>query len=105
MRGEEIILNKIAQERIKCIDGIQWFDLLTDEKKEEVNKLLIFYIQPSHPKEKDPEIRLEVAPIQKTVTPLVIIKSHQLNIALQKISSLPENEMRKSFIVMMSILK
>lgn len=50
-------------------------------------------------------IGIDNAPIKKTMTPIVLIQSHDFGIALAKISMLPDSELRKSFITLTSIFK
>ncbi len=105
MEKEDIIINKIAQDKISINDGIEWFTTLSNFDKKKVIFLLKFFVHQSHPNEKTIEIAIPKIPLKPTMTPIVIIKSNNFNIALSKILKLPENEYQKIFITLITIFK
>ncbi|MCT4665302.1 MAG: DUF5958 family protein [Flavobacteriales bacterium] len=48
---------------------------------------------------------IKIAPIKETMTPVVLFKTHAFKIATNKTVDLPDSELRKSFIIMLSIFK
>ncbi len=105
MEKDEIIINKIAQDKISIDDGIQWFDSLTDFDKKRALFLTKFFTEQSHPNEKIIEIAISKIPLKPTMTPVVILKTNNYNIALSKITKLPEDEYRKAFATLITIYK
>ena len=105
MTEEEIILNKIAQDKFDFDEGVQWFDSLERERQREILDKLILFIQQSHPTKETVDLGLAEAPIKKTMTPVVIFKTQNLNTALHRLRTLPVDEWKKSFVTMLSIFK
>lgn len=105
MTEEEIIINKIAQDKFDFDEGINWFDRLEKGKQEEVLNKLILFIQQSHPTREMVDLGLELAPIKKTMTPVIIFKTQKLGDALTKVKTLPQDEWKKSFVTMLSVFK
>ena len=105
MTEEEIIINKIAQDKFDFGDGVLWFDGLQEDKQKEIIDKLILFVQQSHPTKEYIDIGLEKAPIKQTMTPVVIFKTQNLKTALNKIRTLPRGEWRKSFVTLLSVFK
>jgi len=105
MTQGEIVINKIAQEKLGFDQGLIWFNTLGDKQKKEAINNLCMFIQQSHPTKKLVDLGLELAPIKKTVTPVVIFRTQNINTALNKIRLLPQEEWEKAFVTMLSIFK
>jgi hypothetical protein len=105
MTEEEIIINKIAQDKFDFDEGINWFNRLEKEKQKDVLNKLTLFIQQSHPTKETVDLGLETAPIKKTMTPVIIFKTQKLTDALTKMRTLPEDEWRKSFVTMLSVFR
>ena len=105
MTEEEIIINKIAQDKFDFDKGVLWFNELPDDKQKRVIETLILFVQQSHPTKEIIDIGLDKAPIQQTMTPVVIFKTQNLKTALNKIGTLPRDEWKKAFVTMLSIFK
>ena len=105
MKEEEIILNKISQDIISLEDGIIWFDNLNlTEKKDIIIKLSMFVSQ-TKPKEKI-ELGLIFSPPYKRSTSSVILEKYDnTNVALSKIITLPDSELKNSFLSLMRVFK
>lgn len=102
----EIIINKISQDKIGFDDGLAWFDKLDLFNQKGIIQKLIYFIQQSHPDKESIDLGLEIAPIIKTMTPAILLKTQEhYNLALNKIANLPDSEIRKSFIVLISVFK
>jgi len=106
MTENEVILNRISQDKIGFDDGLAWFDKLDLINQKEIIQTLIYFIQQSHLDKESIDLGLEIAPIKKTMTPVILLKSQEnYNIALNKIAALPDFEIRKSFITLISVFK
>ncbi|WP_417942652.1 DUF5958 family protein [Flavobacterium sp. RS13.1] len=101
----EIQVNKFGQGLIQINDLSNIFSLLTlNEKKEFLNDIL-FLIMQSKPKEEDIENAIEESNLKKTYTPCILIKKGVANHNLKKLLELPENEINKSFILLLHLFK
>tara|TARA_R110000772_G_scaffold20466_2_gene56696 strand:- start:19919 stop:20305 length:387 start_codon:yes stop_codon:yes gene_type:complete len=105
MNEQEIIINQIAQNLISIEDGISWYDSLSDSDKKYVLSKTIFFIEQSHPNDELINKSINNIPLKPTMTPIVLLKTYSLNIAMGKILKLPEYEYRKSFISLITIFK
>lgn len=105
MREEEIKINKIAQGKIGFEEGVSWFDTLGKERQKEVLKMLILFTRQVHPTKELVEIALQAAPIENTMTPVVIFKTKDPATALNKMMTLPEGEWKKAFVTVLSVFK
>jgi hypothetical protein len=105
MTQGEIIINKIAQDKLDFDQGLIWFDALDDEQKIEAINNLCMFIQQAHPTKEFVDLGLELAPIKKTMTPVVIFRRQNLKTALNKIRGLPQDEWKKAFVTMLSVFK
>jgi hypothetical protein len=85
MTEDEIVINKIAQDKLDFDNGVKWFDKLGDDRKKEVLDKLTVFIQQSHPTKDSVDTGLALAPIKPTMTPVIIFKTKELKIALDKI--------------------
>lgn len=105
LNPEEIIINAFAQNQQPFEKVLYWFDSLDIKKQREIVFLTNFYLQQSHPSNELIEKAIELIPLKPTVTPIVLLKTQNLKIALQKIITLPDNEMRKAFISLITLFK
>ena len=105
MTEEEIIINRIAQDKFDFNEGVRWFEGLEKERQRTVLSKLSLFIQQSHPTKDTVDSGLEIAPIKKTMTPVIIFKTKDLKTALKKLETLPEDEWNKSFVTMLSVFK
>ena len=105
MEEQGIIINKIAQGKLSIENGIEWFDSLSDVEKKSAFFTTKFYTIQSLPNENIIKTAIPKIPLKPTITPIVILKTNPFNIAINKISKLPENEYRKAFITLITIFK
>jgi hypothetical protein len=105
MTEEEIIINKIAQDKLDFENGVAWFDGLQDDKQKGAIEKLILFVQQTHPTKELIDIGLDKAPIKPTMTPVIIFKTQNLKTALNKIGTLPRDEWKKVFVTLLSIFK
>ncbi len=101
----EIWINSFAQEKINLEQLLNWFEDLNAEEKRQIILTAKLCLEQSRPTKEIIEKALEIIPLKSTVTPIILLKSKEFKVALNKIVSLPENENRKSFITIISIFK
>jgi len=106
----ELIINKIAQNKIKFNEGCK--TLLNDKN---FNFVTIFsylrnYIFNSIPEKTNYNTQtyqnaIKTIPLKSTFTPIVILKSFETKIAFDKLEKIIENEREKTIIALLWILK
>ncbi len=101
----EININKYAQNKLTDSEIMDWFDQFDLIGQKEIRDKLIMFMQQSHPTDEMISIAIQSAPIKDTMTPVVLFKTQNFKIAINKIEKLPDSELRKSFITMLSIFK
>lgn len=102
---EDIMINAFAQDKQTLEEVLIWFDSLDVEKQRKIVFITNLYLQQSHPSNELIENAIELIPLKPTITPIVLLKTQSLIIGLQKITSLPDNEMRKAFITLITLFK
>jgi hypothetical protein len=101
----EININKYAQNRLTDSEIMDWFDQFDMQKKKEIQMKLITFMKQAHPSNDMITKAIQTAPIKNTMTPVILFKTQSFKIAINKIRILPDSEIRKSFIIMLSIFK
>ncbi|MFN8277492.1 MAG: DUF5958 family protein [Chitinophagales bacterium] len=101
----EILLNSFAQEKLDLDKLTYWFDSLTSENQRKTIQWTIAFLEQSHPDQETIKIAIEQIPLKPTMTPIVLLKTQSLKIALNKIVDLPDTEMKKAFISLVSLFK
>lgn len=99
------MLNKFAQEKINFEQIINWFDSSEVPIQRTIINWLNYYLIQSHPDKETLHSAIQLIPLKPTSTPIILLKKHNLKIALDKIELLPEYETKKSFISLISIFK
>jgi Family of unknown function (DUF5958) len=102
---EDIIINKIAQDKITLDEGLKWFDELDIRKQRQLNSWLRVYLEQSHPEQELIDKAIEFVPLEPTQTSIAIFKTQPFRTATFKIGSLPDNKIRESFITLMTLFK
>lgn len=105
MTDIEININKYAQNRLTDSEIMDWFDQFDMQKKKEIQMKLITFMEQAHPSNEMITKAIQTAPIKNTMTPVILFKTQSFKIAINKIRILPDSEIRKSFIIMLSIFK
>ncbi|WP_321281236.1 DUF5958 family protein [Marinifilum fragile] len=101
----EIYINKYAQDKLTDSEIMEWFDSFELSKQKEIRDKLIIFTEQSHPTDEMISTAIQTAPINDTMTPVVIFKTQTFKIAMNKIENLPDSELRKSFVIMLNIFK
>ncbi|HYH14851.1 MAG TPA: DUF5958 family protein [Flavisolibacter sp.] len=105
LTNEEIILNKVAQEKMSFSEAIAWFHQKPADEQQQVLELLSMIVQQTHPTVASVTKGVEYAPVKPTVTPAVVLQTSSLKVALQKILALPATENKNAFSVLLSVFK
>ncbi|WP_289056225.1 DUF5958 family protein [Carboxylicivirga marina] len=105
MTDIEININKYAQNKLTDFEIMNWFDKFDLIGQKEIRDKLIMCLQQSHPTDEMISIAIQSAQIKNTMTPVVLFKTQPFKIAINKIENLPDSELRKSLITMLSIFK
>lgn len=102
---DQVLVNQFGQGLI-AIDqlktGFRLLELMT--KKKFLNELL-FLIMQSKPEEGDIESAIIKSDLKSTFTPCVLLKRGVANHNLEKIINLPEYELTKAFVLLLSLFK
>ncbi|NJY64324.1 hypothetical protein HC174_16420 [Salinimicrobium sp. CDJ15-81-2] len=104
-KNNEVIINHFAQEKISFEKVIDWFENLSLEEKKEVLNLTRLFLEQTHPSDLILEDGINKIPLKPTMTPITLLKTYNLKIALDKIINLPNTELKKSFISLLTIFK
>ncbi|GAB2955698.1 hypothetical protein GCM10027048_22020 [Hymenobacter coalescens] len=98
-------INGIAQDRLSLRAGAAWFASLDEAEQESALMQLWMYIQQAHPSPEEVSQAIETAPVKLTATPLVLLRTHPLPLALRKLVNLPAQERTATFQVMMTLFR
>ena len=100
-----ILINLYSQDKIELELILKAFNELTvDKKRSELSRLRI-YIEQSHPTKDTISEAIRNMPIKNTMTPVVILETNEFKPALWKICKLPENELEKAIITLLTLFK
>ncbi|MBS1572621.1 MAG: hypothetical protein JST62_09530 [Bacteroidetes bacterium] len=105
LRPIDIMINCFAQEKIDLDKLLLWFDSLSKLYQRETINWTRNFLEQSHPNEETIKTGIEQIPLKPTMTPIVLLKSKSLKIALNKIVELPDAELKKAFISLVSMFK
>ena len=99
----EINIDKYAQNKLTHSQIMDWFDEFDSNRQKEIRDKLSLFIKQTHPTEDLIKDAIKSAPIKESMTPVVLSKTLTLKNAIYKIEKLPDSELRKSFIIMLTI--
>ena len=105
LRPIDILINSFAQGQLELDKLLLWFDSLSTLGQREAINWTRNYLEQSHPDNETIEIGIGKIPIKPTMTPIVLLKTKSLKIALNKIVELPDFEMKKAFISLVTLFK
>lgn len=101
----EILISKYGQELVnteELLDLFRSFDI--SFQKVFLNEILFFILQ-SKSKEEDIEPAIINSGLKSTYTPCVLLKKGVANHNLEKLINLPENELTKVFVLLLSLFR
>lgn len=101
----EILINKFGQNLIKISDLIEPFEKFNIESKKKFLIDVLFLISQSRPKNSDIEVAIIESHLKSTYTPCVLIKKGVEGHNLKRLVDLPENELSKSFVLLLNLFK
>jgi hypothetical protein len=102
---EDIMINKIAQEKITLEDGLKWFDDLDMRKQRQLNSRLRNYLEQSDADQEFIDNAIDHVPLEPTQTSITLFKTQPFRTAIFKMGTLPDNKIRESFITLMILFK
>jgi hypothetical protein len=102
---KDIIVNKFAQDKLSFDEVMHWFDTKTSEEQRDILSWTRIYLEQSHPDKTLIDAGLSLVPLKPTMTPIVLLKTQPFKTALLKINALPDNELKKGFITIITLFK
>jgi len=103
---DEILVNKFGQGLVAIDQLTEEFSLLgVFQKKREFLNEFLYLIMQSKPKKEDIEPAILESGLKPTFTPCVLLKKGVANHDLEKLVNLPENELTKAFVLLLSLFK
>ncbi len=101
----EIIINKVAQDKLTLDDGLQWFKNSDPTEYRSILAWLRLYLEQSHPDQQLIDDSLGKVPLKPTMTPIVLFRTHPYKVAAVTACDLPDNELEKTFITLLTLFK
>lgn len=102
---DEILINKFAQNLILINKLKNDFDLLDLRHKLQNLDYILFMIMQSNPVDDDILPAIFHSGLKSTSTPCVLLQKGVANHNLRKLIELPENEIGKSFVLLLNLFK
>lgn len=103
MNERKLKINQIAQSQISLAEGLEWFDGATPDFRVEIMRSLDLCIFQSHPAIDDIEEGIWKSGLKESYSPCVLIRKKPFNQVRQKILGMPEVDLRRSFILLISV--
>jgi len=100
-----ILVNKYGQSVVGIEDLILIFNTFSHEEKKKYLYDLLFFILQAKAQDEDIEPAIESSKLRRTYTPCVIIQKGVGTHNLKRLLNLPENELNKSLILLLSLFK
>lgn len=100
-----ILVNKYGQSVVDIEDLILIFNTFSHEEKKKYLYDLLFFILQAKAQDEDIEPAIENSKLRRTYTPCVIIQKGVGTHNLKRLLNLPENELNKSLILLLSLFK
>lgn len=102
----EILINQYGQGIVEIEPLMSIFKNLDNQSKRIfLNTLLYNFIVQSKPREEDIESVIKASKLKLSYTPCVLLKKGIFGYKLQKIINLPDNELEKTFILLLNLFK
>jgi hypothetical protein len=102
---DEIIVNKFGQGLVAIEQLTEDFSLLEVFQKKEFLNGFLYLIMQSKPKKEDIEPAILESSLKPTFTPCILLKKGVANHDLEKLVNLPEKELTKVFVLLLSLFK
>jgi hypothetical protein len=101
----EILVNKYGQELVNTQQLLNLFGSFDMSSQKVFLSEILFLILQSKPKEEDIEPAIKNSGLKSTYTPCVLLKKGVANHNLEKLVNLPENELTKVFVLLLSLFR
>lgn len=105
LRPIDILINSFAQDKLGLEKLLIWFDTLAIIDKRKAVYWSRILLEQSRPDNELIESGIKQIPLKSTFTPIVLLNTKSFKIALTKIVELPDAEMKKAFITLISLFK
>jgi hypothetical protein len=105
LRPIDILINSFAQDLLDLDKLLFWFDSLNAADQQETIMWTRNFLEQSHPDQETIKVGIEQIPMKQTITPIVLLKTKTFKIALNKIVDLPDAEMKKVFVSLVTLFK
>jgi hypothetical protein len=102
---DEILINKYGQDLISADELLNKFSINDLSSKRVYLKKMLGLIGQSKPKDEDIELAIKESGLKPTFTPCVLLQKGVASHHLQKIIELPESELNKALILLLSLFK
>ena len=102
---DEILVNKYGQNLISIQELIDKFELLDLAPKKIFLNDIIYLIMQSKPNYGDIDLAIKESELKPTFTPCVLLQKGVANHHLKKIIELPDAELNKVFVLLLSLFK
>lgn len=102
---DEILINKFGQGLVEIEQLSEAFGLFDVLKKKEFLNDFVYLIMQSKPRKEDIYPAIINSCLKSTSTPCILLKKGVANHDLEKIVNLPENELTKAFLLLLSLFK
>lgn len=101
----EILINKYGQGLANIEQLLNLFESFDVSSQKEFLREMLFFILQSKPREDDIESAIINSGLKPTYTPCVLLRKGVANHNLKKLVDLPENELKRVFILLLSLFK
>ena len=98
-------MNKVAQGKLTLEEGLHWFKTLGPSEYRGILLELRFYLEQADPSQELINESITIVPLKPTMTPIVLFKTYPFKIAIAKVCELPDPELEKSFITLLTLFK
>lgn len=102
---DEILVNKFGQGLVAIEQLTEDFSLLEVFEKKEFLSEFLYLIMQSKPKNEDIDPAILESGLKATFTPCILLKKGIANHDLEKLTNLPENELKKAFVLLLSLFR
>lgn len=102
---DEILINKFGQGLVDIESLLDRFRSFDSSQKDKFFNDLLFLISQSKPSTADIEVSITASKLKPTFTPCVLLRKGVAYHNLKKITELPEGELEKSFVLLLSLFK
>jgi len=102
---DEILINQYGQGLVIIEHLVERFSMMDLHSKREYLESLSHLIMQSKAKNSDVETAIVLSGLKMTYTPCVILRKGVASENLQRISDLPENELLKALVLLLSLFK